>query len=173
MKKLLIFAIIIFTSIFSLTACGRSDEILRIHIRANSNSVIDQQIKMTIKDEVVEYITPLIANCKNSTEVKKLLNKNTQNIETIVDDILKNNNFEYASSVSIKNEFFPSRDYNGEVFPSDYYDALIIGLGEAKGDNWWCVAYPPLCFVGEDNASNNITYKSKLLEMINNFFGGK
>ena len=173
MKKVyagFIVLVIVVSSLF-FTACSSLERgIIRIHIRANSNMSYDQEIKLMVRDEVIDFITPLIASCDSSYEVKNVLNDNTNKIEKIANKILKNNDYNYVSRARIDNEYFPSRDYDGVTFPADYYDALIIELGSGKGDNWWCVAYPPLCFVGEDLGSDNIQYKSKLLELINKFF---
>ena len=148
-----------------------SNSVIRIHIRANSNEVADQEIKLIVRDAVVDYITPLISDCDNSVEVKETLENNLNSIEDIADNILTSSGFDYKSKASINNEFFPSRDYDGVVFPSDYYDALILKLGTGTGDNWWCVAYPPLCFVGDDVSGGKVQYKSKLLELINKYLG--
>lgn len=172
MKRLIVLLMIIFCVGGIFTGCSKSeDSIVRIHIRANSNSEEDQSIKLKVRDNIITYITPLIAECKNSGEVKSVLSANLQNIKECADDVLEENGFEYQSSPKITNEFFPSRVYENEVYDSGYYDALIINLGSGVGNNWWCVAYPPLCFVGEDNGSGTIEYKSKLVEMISNFFG--
>ena len=78
--------------------------------------------------------------------------------------------FDYIANSRVSCEYFPSRNYNGTIFEADYYDALIVNLGSGEGNNWWCVAYPPLCFVGEETGGN-VVYKSKLLELINKYFG--
>lgn len=169
MKKNYVMLILILCGVFLLSGCNVSDNVVRIHIRANSNSAIDQEVKLDVRDSVIEYITPILAKCNNGIEVKAVLNENLSNIETIADSVLQSNNFDYVSRARICNEYFPSRSYEGEVYPADYYDALILELGSGKGDNWWCVAYPPLCFVGEGDG--NIQYRSKLLDMISKFFG--
>ena len=171
MKKMFSVILMIMISLIAFSGCSEEENILRIHIRANSNSEYDQSVKLKVRDNVIDYITPLIAKCENCEEVKNTLNKNLGNIESIADNVLAEEGFDYTSSARINNEYFPSRSYDGEVYPADYYDALIINLGSGSGDNWWCVAYPPLCFVGE-GMGNNIQYKSKLVEMISNFFGG-
>ena len=79
--------------------------------------------------------------------------------------MLKNAGFNYHSKVAVRNELFPTRVYGDFTLEEGFYDALIVELGEAKGDNWWCVVYPPLCFTGTEN----IKYKSKILEIINSF----
>lgn len=144
-------------------------EYLRIHIRANSNSNIDQDVKYEIKDEIVEFLTPIISSCKTKSDFTYVINKNLSNIESIANEILAQNNFDYKSSAEIRNEYFPVRSYDNVTLESGYYDALIVELGEAKGDNWWCVVYPPLCFL---NSNAGYKYKSRILEIIKNFFGG-
>ena len=136
-------------------------EYLRIHIRANSNSDVDQAVKYEIKDEIVEFLTPIISSCKTKSEFTYAINQNLSNIESIANKILAQNNFDYKSSAKIKNEYFPVRSYDNVTLESGYYDALIVGLGEAKGDNWWCVVFPPLCFVSTDSEAE---YKSFIYE---------
>ena len=132
---------------------------LRLHIRANSNSECDQNIKYEIKNQLLALITKDVANNQNKTK-----------LENFVNNILKANNFNYISNITIKNEYFPTRTYNNVTLTSGFYDAIIVELGTASGNNWWCVAYPPLCFMYESENYGKITYKSKLLEIINNFF---
>ena len=170
MKRFLSVLIVIAICICCLCGCKTNSSVVRIHIRANSNNVCDQEVKLSVSDGVINYITPLIISCKNSNEVKIVLGNILSDIENVADEILKDNGFDYCSKADIRNELFPEKEYDGVVFPSDYYDALVIELGAGVGDNWWCVAYPPLCFVGEDIEGNQIKYKSKLMEMINKFF---
>jgi stage II sporulation protein R len=125
---------------------------------------------LAVRDKVVDFITPIIEDCESSNDVKNVLSNNLPNIETIANNTLKNNGSNYLSKASIDNEYFPSREYDGVVFPSDYYDALIIRLGEGVGDNWWCVAYPPLCFVG-DGSPEEVEYRSILIKLIRKCFG--
>jgi len=170
MKKILPMFFMLIICCFCFCGCNESENILRIHIRANSNGEYDQSVKLKVRDEVIDYIAPLIAECNNCDDVKDTLSLNLSNIEKIADDVLLAEGFQYTSSARICNEYFPSRNYNGEIYPADYYDALIMELGSGEGDNWWCVAYPPLCFVGEE-MGENIQYKSKLVELISKFFG--
>ena len=173
MKRVLNFLLICLVAIItslSFFGCSKQEGVVRIHIRANSNMENDQSIKLKVRDEIVGYITPLIAECENSEDVKNILNSNLLNIKACADSVLKEEGYGYESSVRLSNEFFPSRDYEGNTFPADYYDALIVELGSGVGDNWWCVAYPPLCFIGKDLGSDEIKYRSKLVDLINKFF---
>lgn len=174
MKKLISIMIAI-VSVFLLAGCGSNsttqEQYLRIHIRANSNSRIDQNIKYTIKDDLVNYLTPLVSQCNSFDEVVDMIDDNINDMENLCDNILTDNGFSYTSKIMINEEYFPTRAYGEYVLESDFYDAIIVNLGEAKGDNWWCVVYPPLCFLNAKNVDkNNIVYKSKILELINNFF---
>jgi len=157
---LLIVAILLFMP-------GNETKYLRIHIRANSNSIQDQQIKHEIKDSVCDFLTPLFLDCDEIEKAEKILAANLDNIERIVDSLLLSKGFTYKSSAKLNNEYFPTRSYKDLVLDSGYYDALIIDLGEGKGDNWWCVIYPPMCFA---DSTKNVVYKSKLLQIISKIF---
>ena len=180
MKKAFKFFIVLGVVLFGLFGCcscsllnmGKEKQsYLRIHIRANSNLEKDQAVKYLVKDKVVEYITPIIAESKTKEDLKVNLINKKNNIEKFVCEILKNEGFFYGCSMEINNEFFPARNYGELTLEADYYDALIIKLGSGVGDNWWCVVYPPLCFVNQNN-SNSVVYKSKLVEIIKKFIGG-
>lgn len=171
MKKIML-AFVMLISIFACSGCSQvNQEVIRIHIRANSNNVEDQSIKLIVRDNIIEYITPLISDCNSSFEVKNVLQNNTENLKSIAENTLRENGFEYGANAKITCEYFPTRSYDGKVFDAGNYQALIINLGSGSGNNWWCVAYPPMCFVGVDNGTENIEYRSKILELINKFFG--
>ncbi len=140
---------------------------LRVHIRANSQSLQDQQIKYEVKDLVCDYLTPLFLEVDKIEKAEEILKANLCNIERVVDAFLQSKGFTYSSKAKLNNEYFPTRCYGELVLDSGYYDALIIDLGEGQGENWWCVIYPPMCFA--DN-TKNIVYKSKLLQIINKIF---
>ena len=142
-------------------------EYLRIHIRAESNSEEDQGGKYKVKDAVVEFLTPYIAACDTRKKADETLSLLLPDIERVADATLKNSGFGYKSSARLKNEKFPTRVYGSLTLECGYYDALIVNLGSGKGDNWWCVVYPPLCFTGE---GKNYVYKSKIHEIIKRFY---
>ena len=166
MKKIISIIIIIFTitlAIFGLKPVQKQ-EYIRIHIRANSNEFIDQNIKYKIKDEIVSYLISYIAKCETREDFVTQININLQNMKNIADNILKENNFNYTSCVKFQKENFPDRSYDGTVLKAGIYDAIIVELGQGVGDNWWCVVYPPLCFVS--NKSQDVMYKSRILEIL-------
>lgn len=140
---------------------------IRIHIRANSNCEYDQQVKMMIRDRLVDYLTPILSNAKDKKEARSLINGELSTITGLAGDMLEDMGINYGVSCAIKREEFPLRSYNGIVFQSGEYEALIILLGEGIGDNWWCVAYPPLCFIPD--GEGEVVYKSKILEIIKEY----
>lgn len=147
----------------------QNSEYLRIHIRANSNSESDQNVKYKVKQSVVNFLTPYLASCNTKESAIKTIENNKQQIINVTNETLTQNGFNYGVNVKINNEYFPIRSYNNLTLNSGFYDAVIVELGQAKGDNWWCVVYPPLCFTNFENGKN-VIYKSKILEIINNFF---
>jgi len=173
MKKTIIILSIIFIAIilFAGTLYKNIDKsYLRIHIRANSNTQIDQNIKYKIKDNIVEALTPIVVECGTFDEVKNVLNDNLTLIDDIANKTLTENGFKYKAKSKLVAENFPTRKYNEFVLEEGIYDALIVELGEAKGDNWWCVIYPPLCFTST-KSGNNVVYKSRIIEMIKKWSG--
>ena len=163
-----ILAIIILSAIgLNLEENNVKKEYLRIHVRANSNLEQDQMVKYKVRDAVVEYLTPFIAECDTKEKAQTLLTSRLSEIERVVNGVLKGNGFNYTSSAFVRNEKFPSRVYGEIELAEGFYDALIINLGSGKGDNWWCVVYPPLCFSGE---GKNYVYKSKIMKIIDEFF---
>lgn len=158
---------------FALTACsfGNGNErYLRIHIRANSNSEADQDVKYMVKNAVVDFLTPLLAEATDKDEAKSIVLANKEGIQRTADRVLAAEGFGYTSNAVVRTEDFPTRTYEGLTLESGSYEALVVNLGSGKGDNWWCVVYPPLCFVGGEMTGGELQYKSKLLEIINNFF---
>lgn len=178
MKKILIFCLFVIVVISTLGVVSTlsnnsglsNSDFLRIHIRANSNNMLDQNVKYKIKDNIVEYLTPKLAICDTKQKVVDMILQERTNLENSTNLLLKNNGFDYKSNIKINQEAFPTRTYEGFTLESGVYDAIIVELGSACGDNWWCVIYPPLCFVNSSNTSNNVVYKSKIWEIINQFF---
>ena len=146
---------------------GAETEYLRIHVRANSNEQVDQQVKYKVKDEVVKFITPYAAECVNKQTAMKIISGILPEIESVCDRVLKENGFSYTSRAQVRAEQFPTRVYGDVTLESGIYDALIIELGSGTGDNWWCVIYPPLCFT---SATQDVEYRSIIYDIIHKFF---
>lgn len=160
--SLMLVAILVFLG----TASTTNGDYLRIHIRANSNASIDQAVKYQVKDAVVDYMIPLLCECETMEESKIIMEENLNNIEKVAETVLIANNFTYTATAKLSNEEFPTRTYGELTLESGFYDAVILELGSGSGDNWWCVVYPPLCFVNGSSSVNS--YKSRILEILEN-----
>ncbi len=161
MKKIIILlSIISFIFIIS-----NHDEIvipkssIRFRIIANSDSLKDQNEKLMIKEDLVKNIIPEII-ASNSIQESRIA---IENSIPKINNSLKKYNIKY--NIDFGQNYFPSKDLNGISYPSGNYESLVIILGDGIGKNWWCVLYPPLCLV-ENNNSNNIQYKSLIKEII-------
>lgn len=173
MKKILAVAAavlaIIATIYFMSTAGGNAaaeTNYLRIHVRANSNSQTDQNIKYIVKDEVVKFITPYAAECTDKQKAMQVIGGLLKEIEKVCDKTLAAHGFSYKSKAEVREEQFPTRVYGELTLENGLYDALIIELGSGTGDNWWCVIYPPLCFT---SGNGNVQYRSAIMDIINKF----
>ena len=140
---------------------------LRIHIRANSNSAQDQEVKYKVRDEVVMFLTPIVAECTTKEDAMKKIAANLEGAKKVADETLKRYGYTYGARASIRQEEFPTRVYENATLTAGVYDALIVELGTGAGDNWWCVVYPPLCFGG---GNCKVEYKSKIAEIVKKFF---
>lgn len=173
MKKICITFIVLFIIILTAITGGKNsdgaDAYLRMHIRANSNAQIDQSVKYRVRDAVVEYLTPRVAECETKEQAMRMLRDNLSGIGEQATAALAAAGYGYAARASLKREEFPTRVYDGYTLEEGVYDALVVELGSGEGDNWWCVVYPPLCFTGEDDGSGQIRYRSKIIDIINRF----
>lgn len=169
MKKLCItfglILIIVLTEIL-LQGSGEKTEYLRIHIRANSNAQMDQDIKYKVKDLVVTYLTPIIKNARTKNEAIDKIKNAESAVNGLIDRFLYENGFNYKSNIKVKKENFPTRVYDDLVLEAGTYDAVIINLGSGSGDNWWCVVYPPLCFT-----EGEVTYRSLIADFLSKLQG--
>lgn len=165
----LLFIIILTVAVTAQKSPAPEPEYLRMHVRANSNSAEDQAVKYEVKEAIVEFLMPVAASADDKEEAIALLRARLPEIEEVADEVLAENGFSYTARASVREEEFPTRVYEGVTLEAGVYDALIVELGTGKGDNWWCVIYPPLCFSGEATG-NNVQYRSRIWEIIRNFF---
>ena len=159
---------LIFTSGCVHTTVDEGYKLIRIHIRANSNESADQQVKLCVRDSLNAIITEKLGDVDSFDVAYARLGKMIDELESAADEVLKANGFDYKSKVRLNNEFFPTRTYEGIVVESGYYDALIVELGSGEGDNWWCVVYPPLCYVTAEGKSM-VEYRSLIKELWDKF----
>jgi len=167
MKKAMLFIIFIVSIMFSMYGIqsGQTeekeksfqvipDEAIRLRILANSDSERDQQIKRHVRDDVNEYIEELVKDIADIEEARALMDKNVPEIERIVKNALEEQKINQPFTVEYDSDVaFPMKVYDNYVYPAGEYEAILISIGEAKGSNWWCVLFPPLCFLDFSNGS--------------------
>lgn len=126
---------------------GIADKIVRFHVIANSDSEQDQSLKLEVKKAVVAYTSELLSDSHSIAETEQLLTDNTDAIVGIAKNVISENGYDYPVTAELKDTYFPTKSYGNYTFPPGTYRAYQIKIGEAKGKNWWCVLYPPLCFI--------------------------
>jgi len=123
------------------------DKIIRLHVVANSDSPEDQAIKLRIRDAIIKELEPKLENMKSQEEVKNLISANMDNLISAAEEEMARIGKSYPIDIELGTYEFPTKVYGDLTFPAGSYQALNVKIGEAKGKNWWCVMFPPLCFV--------------------------
>ncbi len=143
-----------------------ADNIIRLHVIANSDTDTDQSLKLKVRDGIIEQLQDTIAGTSSAAGAEKLLASQEDNIKNSALDIISGNGYNYPVNVSLEERYFPVRSYGDLIFPAGNYKALCVEIGEAKGRNWWCVLFPSLCFVDETYAVVPDSSKEKLKETL-------
>jgi len=152
------------------SSASAANDFLRLHIRANSNSVADQAVKYEVRQAVIDEFAPIFAFVTTREQAMNVLRQNLSRIENVSNNVLREHGFDYTARASLRNEYFPTRDYHGITVPSGMYDALILELGDAAGNNWWSVVYPPLCFLDNNiGGDRGVVYRSRIQEIVRRF----
>ena len=153
-KRLLLLLVLLFIYTFicafsyvNAVSTNIQDSVFRLHVVANSDSPEDQNLKYIVRDKVLEYINSISGNQSSKKDVIKFANENIDKIQKIAENTVYENGYSYSVRLNIGNFAFPTKTYGDISFPAGYSDALKIELGNAEGQNWWCVMFPPLCFV--------------------------
>jgi len=123
-------------------------EIIRLHVIANSDSVEDQDLKLTLRDAIMDFMSLQLSNAASADEIRNYINEHNDELEAFARDFVQENGYDYPVSVSLATCYFPTKTYGDLVFPCGDYEALKVVIGDGDGRNWWCVLYPPLCFIG-------------------------
>ena len=123
------------------------DKIIRFHVRANSDVEEDQNLKLKVRDKILEVMGEKFEGVQSLAESRVVIQENINEIKTISEEVIKDNNKDYTVTVSLGQDNFPIRRYGNMIFPQGEYETLLVTIGEGAGQNWWCVMFPPLCFV--------------------------
>lgn len=144
------------------------DDAIRIRVVPNSNSDYDQEIKEKVRDELQTSMYDLLKDTKSSDDARKLLEENLGYIKNNVKNVLEREKYNKNYDVNFGMNYFPEKEYKGVKYEEGYYESLLVTLGEGKGDNWWCVLFPPLCLI-EAEESTDVEYKSIVKELLDKY----
>lgn len=136
------------------------ESLIRFHVIANSDSDEDQLLKYKVRDEILKIVAPLLAESKSLEESRQLLKEMEWQLLDIANKVLEESGANYEVSINHGKHIFPSKSYGRIILPGGEYEAVKIELGEAQGENWWCVLFPPICFVNVEE-STTITVDGK------------
>ncbi|MDF2942955.1 MAG: hypothetical protein K0S01_1813 [Herbinix sp.] len=145
---------------------GIAEDIIRFHVIANSDSESDQALKLTVKDTLVANLSPYLRNADTIEQARTILSDKLAYIQKLAEDTIKQNGYSYPVKVSLADTYFPLKVYGDYSFPPGTYEALRVQIGEAEGKNWWCVMFPPLCFVDETYSVVDESSKEKLKHLL-------
>lgn len=124
-----------------------ADEILRLHVIANSDTEEDQTLKLKVKDKIVNYLKEVLKDADDLETAREVVGSRLQDLEEIAEDVITEEGYTYSVEVSLGEQEFPIKMYGDLVFPAGIYQAVQIKIGGYQGKNWWCVLFPNLCFV--------------------------
>lgn len=173
MKKIIV-AILLGFVLFELTSKTKAsiipDEAIRLRVLANSNSDFDQKTKYKVRDVLQKELYDLLQNTRGVEEARKLIQSNMGSFDQKIGEILKNENIDYEYQLDYGIHYFPEKEYKGITYDEGNYESLLVTLGEGKGDNWWCVLFPPLCLLeAEETTKDKVEYKFFLQELIDKY----
>jgi stage II sporulation protein R len=134
-----------------------STKLIRFHVIANSDNAQDQALKLKVRDKVLEYISPKLKNSKSIEESRRILIANDEAIKKISEEIIRKNGYRYAIATELSKQKFPVKTYGNITLPQGEYEAYRILIGNGSGQNWWCVMFPPLCFI--DITKGEVSYE--------------
>ncbi|WP_291563324.1 MULTISPECIES: stage II sporulation protein R [unclassified Clostridium] len=140
-----------------------SNKLIRFHVIANSDNESDQALKLQIRDRVLQYISPKLNNSKSIEESREILDIENENILNIAKEVINENGYNYDVESTLSKEYFPIKTYGNITLPQGKYEAYRIIIGSGEGQNWWCVMFPPLCFV--DVTKGSIAYEETEKQM--------
>lgn len=171
MKKLLVVVAIIMLIMIN----SKSDTIIipenaiRYRVVASSNSASDQLIKNKISTYMQDYLIDMTSTAKSSDEAHNILLTNYEAIKTHLESYLNKNSIKTTYEIKIGRNYFPKKSYKGVDYSEGYYDSIVINLGHKQGVNWWCVMYPPLCLIDNNDNLDEVEYTTLTSELLKKY----
>lgn len=160
--------IILLCAVIGILVYNKNDEIIipsdaiRIRIIANSNNINDLYNKKKLKEEIEKDIYDFVGDVDSVDEARFNIKKNLENINKLVSRKTNDYKIDYGLN------YFPKKSYKGVLYPEGEYESLVITLGKGLGDNWWCVLYPPLCLINENQTTDDVEYRSLIYDILKN-----
>lgn len=134
---------------FSRTEAAISENLIRLHVVANSDSDDDQNLKIKVRDAIIDECGHIFSETKDINTARKNVSEQINAIKKCAIEEIRKNGYDYDVNIRLLNEDFPTKEYGELVLPTGKYEALKVEIGKAEGQNWWCVLFPPLCFVND------------------------
>ena len=166
LTKLMKIQAVVFAAVFAAGACSvgafayncsrvRSD-VLRMHVIANSDCSADQQLKLMVRDAVLERGAQLFDGTVTADEARRKIEPHKTELEAAAREVIERAGYDYPVSVNVVNEYFATRCYGSLTMPAGRYTAVKVVIGEGAGHNWWCVMFPPLCLPAAQDRGGNL-----------------
>lgn len=137
----------LFSCVFEIFATANivRSECLRLHILAHSDGEEDQAVKLAVRDALLQKSEDIFDGTQTADEAVGIILQNKSRLESVANEVLGQNGFDYTAEIKIEKEYFPTREYDGVTLPAGEYTACKVVLGSGEGHNWWCIMFPSLC----------------------------
>lgn len=136
------------------------EQSIRLRILANSDTPEDQQLKRHVRDRVIESVKQWSSDANNADDARVIIRHHLPELQGVVNRTIQEEGYKYPASVELRATDFPTKMYGTQVFPAGQYEAVRIAIGNAEGQNWWCVLFPPLCFTDISNGDTASSEKA-------------
>ena len=175
MKKIIFIILLIILSVFVYVNVNAEviipDSAIRVRVVPNSNSIKDQDMKEKVKNYVSNYMSIKLNGIDNVDEARNIINNNLDELNKDIRNIFDKNNYDMDFKINFGSNYFPNKVYKGVIYNEGDYESLVVYIGRAKGDNWWCVLFPPLCLLeADENETGEVEYRSFVRDMIDKIF---
>lgn len=174
MRKIILIILAII-SIYTISNVVKAEELvipdtaIRLRVIPNSNSTFDQNMKQKVKTYLEDNVYTMFSNVNSIEEARETINKQLPNIETDIKNIFIKNNYDMNFKINYGLNYFPEKTYKNITYKEGYYESLVVEIGKAKGDNWWCVLFPTICLL-DKSVDDDVEYKLKVVELIEKIF---
>ena len=175
MKKTIFVILIIIISIFIYINVNAEviipNDAIRVRVVPNSNSVIDQNMKEKVKNYVSNYMTLKLDKVMDVNEARNIINDSIDELNQDIEKMFQDNGYDMDFTINFGENHFPDKAYKGVIYNEGDYESLVVYIGEARGDKWWCVLFPPLCLLeADENDTGEVEYKTLVGEVIDKIF---